>query len=113
MFLERNLGPYRETHHNYLDALFTRRLGLGHITGVFEFILGAIFYIMCLPVVRKSGYFQVRRELNVVMNERIDLFFSVVILLVSYVNTSLVDHYVDTCTEFLEMVGFTRLFVFD
>jgi hypothetical protein len=35
------------------------RLGLGYITGVIVFILGTIFYIMCLPFVRKSGYFQV------------------------------------------------------
>lgn len=62
MFSKFSLGPYRETHHNYLDALFTTRLGLGYITGVLEFLLGAIFYIMCLPVVRKSGYFQVRVE---------------------------------------------------
>ena len=58
----KHLEPYRETHHNYLDALFTTRLGLGYITGVIELILGAIFYIMCLPLVRKSGYFQVREE---------------------------------------------------
>ncbi|CAF1293744.1 unnamed protein product [Adineta ricciae] len=51
--------PYRDTHHNYVDALITAKLGLGYITGVIEFILGAIFYIMCLPFVRKSGHFQV------------------------------------------------------
>ncbi|CAF1066670.1 unnamed protein product [Adineta steineri] len=50
--------PYRETGHSYLDALLTTRLGLGYITGVIEFVIGAIFYIMCLPFVRKSGYFQ-------------------------------------------------------
>jgi len=64
------LVPYRETNHNYLDTLLTMRLGLGYITGVIVFILGTIFYIMCLPFVRKSGYFQViifkKKKRNVV-----------------------------------------------
>ena len=59
LFVERIIEPYRDTHHNYVDALITAKLGLGYITGVIEFILGAIFYIMCLPFVRKSGHFQV------------------------------------------------------
>ncbi|CAF4386567.1 unnamed protein product, partial [Adineta steineri] len=50
--------PYRETGHSYLDALLTTKLGIGYITGIIEFVIGAIFYIMCLPFVRKSGYFQ-------------------------------------------------------
>ena len=60
IFLCLHLAPYRETNHNYLDALFTTKLGLGFVTGIIEFFLGAIFYIMCLPFVRKGGYFQVR-----------------------------------------------------
>ncbi|CAF3560809.1 unnamed protein product [Adineta steineri] len=50
--------PYRDTYHRYVDAIFTAKLGLGYITGVLEFLLGALIYIMCLPFVRKSGHFQ-------------------------------------------------------
>ena len=54
-----NLDAYLATHHSYVDALFTTKLGLGYLTGVIEFLLGALIYAMCLPYVRKSGYFQV------------------------------------------------------
>lgn len=52
--------PYHATHHSYVDALFSLKLGLAYFTGVIEFLLGALIYLMCLPYVRKSGYFQVR-----------------------------------------------------
>ena len=55
-----HLDAYLTTHHSYVDALFTTKLGLGYLTGVIEFLLGALIYAMCLPYVRKSGYFQVR-----------------------------------------------------
>ncbi|CAF1166761.1 unnamed protein product [Adineta ricciae] len=49
---------YRDSYHRFTDAIFTAKLGLGYITGVLEFLLGALIYIMCLPFVRKSGHFQ-------------------------------------------------------
>lgn len=116
-FQLKSLEPYRETHHNYLDALFTTKLGLGYITGVIELILGAVFYIMCLPLVRKSGYFQVRKKNNfcLFLSRLILTFFvmRIVILLVSYVNTSLVGNHVNSWTKFLEMGRITRMFVFN
>ncbi len=54
--------PYRETQHNFMDTLFTTKLGLGYFTGVIAFVLGAVFYVMCLPFVRKGGYFQVKKK---------------------------------------------------
>jgi hypothetical protein len=102
------LVPYRETNHNYLDTLLTMRLGLGYITGVIVFILGAIFYIMCLPFVRKSGYFQVRIFLIFQKKERIFFFLKIVILLVSYVNTTMVNYNAFSWTNILEMVSLTR-----
>lgn len=101
-----NLEPYRDTHHSYVDALFTMKLGLGYITGVIVFILGAIFYIMCLPFVRKSGYFQVTKKKKFCNLKKTKI--CLVILLVSYVNTSLVDNNAFTWTKFLEMVSCTR-----
>ena len=52
--------PYRDTYHRYFDAIFTAKLGLGYLTGVFELLLGTLIYVMCLPFVRKTGHFQVR-----------------------------------------------------
>ena len=54
--------PYRETQHHFIDTLFTIKLGKGYLTGVIEFVLGAVFYLMCLPFVRKGGYFQVKKK---------------------------------------------------
>ncbi|CAF1117807.1 unnamed protein product [Rotaria sp. Silwood1] len=50
--------PYLITNHRYVNAIFTAKLGLGYITGVLEFLLGALIYTMCLPFVRKRGHFQ-------------------------------------------------------
>ncbi len=85
------------------------RLGLGYITGVIVFILGTIFYIMCLPFVRKSGYFQV----IIFKKNKPKFFFAKVILLVSYVNTSMVDNNAFSWTNFLEMVSLSREFISD
>ena len=57
-----NLEPYHLASHSYIDALFTFKLGLGYITGVIELVIGAVFYVMCLPFVRKTGHFQVQRR---------------------------------------------------
>lgn len=54
------LEPYMLAQHSYIEALFTFKLGLGYITGVIEFVLGGLIYIMCLPFVRKTGHFQVQ-----------------------------------------------------
>jgi hypothetical protein len=95
-----SVGAYRETYHRYVDAIFTAKLGIGYITGVLELLLGALIYIMCLPCVRKSGHFQVKEKISFGK-----IFFDIlVILLVSYVNTSVVNNNACTCTAFLEMV---------
>lgn len=101
------LEPYQDTGHSYTDALLTAKLGLGYLTGVIEFFLGAIFYVMCLPIVRKSGYFQVSQTRQTCSKPESNT-FDLVILLVSHVNPALVDHHAPPRTELLEMADLPR-----
>ncbi len=72
-----SIEPYHDTYHHYVDAIFTAKLGIGYITGVLELLLGALIYVMCLPFVRKSGHFQVKKkqEVNLILSKK-NLYFS-------------------------------------
>lgn len=61
-FILLSLESYRDTHHRFVDAILTAKLGLWYITGVLELLLGALIYVMCLPFVRKTGHFQVSEK---------------------------------------------------
>ena len=71
-----SIEPYHETYHRYIDAIFTAQLGLSYITGVLELLLGALIYIMCLPFVRKSGHFQVKKD-KFDLSKKFEFFFKI------------------------------------